>query len=172
MTTIDDRRCENSQRNEDGPMTTFTSVANTTERLVSAGGTMSDMTALLVAVMAFAVAAAARLADRTETHSPESKTASSDVAQSSGFGMPLGRGARRTMTARHHAAVEAPDRDRRALVLAGGGIIGMLYVCIHPGLLCDVLLHGSADQGRVGRAATRASHSISSWPSCSFPSCW
>jgi hypothetical protein len=34
---------------------------------------MSDMTALLVAVMAFAVAAAARLADRTETHSPESK---------------------------------------------------------------------------------------------------
>src|SRR5207245_7119626 len=34
--------------------------------------TMSDMTALLVAVMAFAVAAAARLADRTETHSAES----------------------------------------------------------------------------------------------------
>src|SRR5438552_2241017 len=34
---------------------------------------MSDMTALLVAAMAFAVAAAARLADRTETHSPESK---------------------------------------------------------------------------------------------------
>ena len=33
---------------------------------------MSDMTALLVAVMAFAVAAAARLADRTETHSAES----------------------------------------------------------------------------------------------------
>ena len=24
MTTIDDRRCENSQRNEDEPMTTFT----------------------------------------------------------------------------------------------------------------------------------------------------
>jgi hypothetical protein len=34
---------------------------------------MSDMTALLVAVMAFAVAAAARLADGTETHSPESE---------------------------------------------------------------------------------------------------
>jgi NTE family protein len=31
------------------------------------------------------------------------------------------------MTARQHAAVEAPDRERRALVLAGGGIIGMLY---------------------------------------------
>jgi len=41
---------------------------------------MSDMTAVLVAVMAFAVAAAARLADRTETHSP-SRTASFDVAQ-------------------------------------------------------------------------------------------
>jgi hypothetical protein len=36
-------------------------------------GTMSDMTALLVAVMAFAVAAAARLAVGTETHSPESE---------------------------------------------------------------------------------------------------
>jgi hypothetical protein len=34
---------------------------------------MSDMTALLVAVMAFAVAAAARLAEGTETHSPESE---------------------------------------------------------------------------------------------------
>jgi len=34
---------------------------------------MSDMTAVLVAVMAFAVAAAARLADRTETHSAESE---------------------------------------------------------------------------------------------------
>ncbi len=34
---------------------------------------MSDMTAVLVAVMAFAVAAAARLADGTETHSPESE---------------------------------------------------------------------------------------------------
>jgi len=34
---------------------------------------MSDMTAVLVAVMAFAMAAAARLADRTETHSPESE---------------------------------------------------------------------------------------------------
>jgi hypothetical protein len=34
---------------------------------------MSDMTAVLVAAMAFAVAAAARLADRTETHSPESE---------------------------------------------------------------------------------------------------
>jgi hypothetical protein len=32
---------------------------------------MSDMTALLVAVMAFAVAAAARLAEGTEAHSPE-----------------------------------------------------------------------------------------------------
>jgi len=31
------------------------------------------------------------------------------------------------MTARQHAAVEAPDRERRALVLAGGGIIGVLY---------------------------------------------
>jgi hypothetical protein len=31
------------------------------------------MTAVLVAVMAFAVAAAARLADRTETHSPQSE---------------------------------------------------------------------------------------------------
>jgi NTE family protein len=31
------------------------------------------------------------------------------------------------MIARQHAAVEAPDRERRALVLAGGGIIGMLY---------------------------------------------
>ncbi len=34
---------------------------------------MSDMTAVLVAVMAFAVAAAARFADRTETHSAESE---------------------------------------------------------------------------------------------------
>jgi len=34
---------------------------------------MSDMTAVIVAVMAFAVAAAARLADRMETHSPESE---------------------------------------------------------------------------------------------------
>jgi hypothetical protein len=34
---------------------------------------MSDMTAVIVAVMAFAVAAAARLADGTETHSPESE---------------------------------------------------------------------------------------------------
>jgi hypothetical protein len=34
---------------------------------------MSDMTAVLVAVMAFAMAAAARLADRTEAHSPESE---------------------------------------------------------------------------------------------------
>jgi len=48
-----------------------------TERLVSVGhsaegrSTMSDTTAVLVAVMAFAVAAAARLADRTETHPPE-----------------------------------------------------------------------------------------------------
>jgi hypothetical protein len=33
---------------------------------------MSNMTALLVAVMAFAVAAAARLADGTETRSPKS----------------------------------------------------------------------------------------------------
>ena len=31
------------------------------------------------------------------------------------------------MTARQHAVVEAPDREPRALVLAGGGIIGMLY---------------------------------------------
>ena len=31
------------------------------------------------------------------------------------------------MTTRQHAAVEAPDRERRALVLAGGGIIGVLY---------------------------------------------
>ena len=31
------------------------------------------------------------------------------------------------MIARQHAAVDAPDRERRALVLAGGGIIGMLY---------------------------------------------
>jgi hypothetical protein len=31
------------------------------------------------------------------------------------------------MIARQHAAVEAPDRERRALVLAGGGIIGMFY---------------------------------------------
>jgi len=31
------------------------------------------------------------------------------------------------MIARQHAAVEAPDRERRALVLAGGGIIGVLY---------------------------------------------
>ena len=34
---------------------------------------MSDMTAVLVAVMAFAVAAAARLAEGTETRSPESE---------------------------------------------------------------------------------------------------
>jgi hypothetical protein len=34
---------------------------------------MSDMTAIVVAIMAFAVAAAARLADGTETHSPESE---------------------------------------------------------------------------------------------------
>jgi len=34
---------------------------------------MSDLTAMLVAVMAFAVAAAARLTDGTETHSPESE---------------------------------------------------------------------------------------------------
>ncbi len=34
---------------------------------------MSNMTAMLVAVMAFAVAAAARLTDGTETHSPESE---------------------------------------------------------------------------------------------------
>ena len=34
---------------------------------------MSDMTAIVVAVMAFAVAAAARLADRMETHTPESE---------------------------------------------------------------------------------------------------
>ena len=34
---------------------------------------MSDMTAVLVAVMAFAVAAAARLADRMETHTPDSE---------------------------------------------------------------------------------------------------
>jgi len=33
---------------------------------------MSDMTAVLVAVVAFAVAAAARLTEGTETHSPES----------------------------------------------------------------------------------------------------
>jgi hypothetical protein len=33
---------------------------------------MSDMTAALVAVVAFALAVAARLADGTETHSPES----------------------------------------------------------------------------------------------------
>ena len=32
---------------------------------------MSDMTAVLVAVMAFAVAAAARLTEGFETHSPE-----------------------------------------------------------------------------------------------------
>ena len=32
---------------------------------------MSDMTALLVAVMAFTVAAAARLTEGMETHSPE-----------------------------------------------------------------------------------------------------
>src|SRR6266852_2684757 len=31
------------------------------------------------------------------------------------------------MIARQHAAVDAPDRERRALVLAGGGIIGMFY---------------------------------------------
>ena len=31
------------------------------------------------------------------------------------------------MIARQHAAVEDPDRERRALVLAGGGIIGVLY---------------------------------------------
>ena len=34
---------------------------------------MSDLTAVIVAVMAFAVAAAARVADGTETHSPESE---------------------------------------------------------------------------------------------------
>jgi hypothetical protein len=34
---------------------------------------MSDMTAVLVAVMAFAVAAAARLTEGTETRSPESE---------------------------------------------------------------------------------------------------
>jgi len=34
---------------------------------------MSDMTALLVAVMAFAMAAAARLTDGTETHAAESE---------------------------------------------------------------------------------------------------
>ena len=31
------------------------------------------------------------------------------------------------MIARQHAAVDAPDRERRALVLAGGGIGGMFY---------------------------------------------
>src|SRR5438309_12027728 len=31
------------------------------------------------------------------------------------------------MTARQQAAVKAPDRERRALVLAGGGIIGVFY---------------------------------------------
>src|SRR5438132_1114281 len=42
--------------------------------------------------------------------------------------MALGHQARRPpMIARQHAAVESPDRERRALVLAGGGIIGMLY---------------------------------------------
>src|SRR2546422_3506695 len=42
--------------------------------------------------------------------------------------MPLGRQPRRPpMIARQHAAVEAPDRERRALVLASGGIIGMFY---------------------------------------------
>jgi hypothetical protein len=34
---------------------------------------MSDMTAALVAVMAFAMAAAARLTEGTEAHSPESE---------------------------------------------------------------------------------------------------
>ncbi len=34
---------------------------------------MSDMTAVLVAVMAFSVAAGARLADRRETHSQKSE---------------------------------------------------------------------------------------------------
>ena len=49
-----------------------------TERLVSVGRSgegrsmMSDMAAALVAVVAFAVAVAARLAGGTETHSPES----------------------------------------------------------------------------------------------------
>jgi hypothetical protein len=47
---------------------------------------MSDMTAMLVAVVAFAVAAAARLADGTETHSPESgpRHSTSLVDQDSG----------------------------------------------------------------------------------------
>ena len=35
---------------------------------------MSDMTAMLVAVVTFAIATAARLTDGTETHSPESET--------------------------------------------------------------------------------------------------
>jgi hypothetical protein len=47
---------------------------------------MSDMTAVLVAVMAFAVAVAARLADGTETHPPESgpRHSTSPVDQDSG----------------------------------------------------------------------------------------
>jgi hypothetical protein len=42
---------------------------------------MSDMTALLVAVMAFAVAAAARLAEGTETHSPDQDSGRRSVAR-------------------------------------------------------------------------------------------
>src|SRR2546427_7768003 len=42
-------------------------------RSAQGGSTMSDMTAIVVAVVAFAVAAAARLTEETETHSPESE---------------------------------------------------------------------------------------------------
>ncbi len=41
------------------------------------------------------------------------------------------------MIARQHAAVEAPDRERRALVLAGGGIIGMFYEFLHHAMSLD-----------------------------------
>ena len=46
---------------------------------INFGSTMSDMTAVLRAVMAFAMAAAARLADGTDTNSPEAKPRRSTV---------------------------------------------------------------------------------------------
>jgi len=55
---------------------------------------MSDMTAVLVAVMAFAVAAAARLSDGKETDSPESepRRSMSLSDRDSGYGSVAKRG--------------------------------------------------------------------------------
>jgi len=61
---------------------------------VEGRSTMSDMTAVLVAVMAFAVAAAARLSDGTETDSPESepRRSMSLSDRDSGYGSVAKRG--------------------------------------------------------------------------------